>query len=276
MNIVDTNFEGELATQIQEKKQAVLSQIIDKLSSDRDEEENMNASEILTALMDIKQFFTMISKRATLQKLAGNAFDEDGTVESKQASLELLSKFVQMYKEKQQQSYSPGDDSDNDMNKEDDEIIINEASDEEKDTVKDKADAALIEILANTIAPMKLALLNSRLPTVMNSLNMQEIKPFGITRLRIVELLAQLTKLNKPQISEAIQEHNMLAILISLVEMHPWNNFLQLKTQQIFEDLMESEVLTREEKFKLIKTSDVVEKLIKMSETPKCTFNSER
>ena len=31
MNIVDTNFDGELATQIQEKKQKVLSELIEKL-----------------------------------------------------------------------------------------------------------------------------------------------------------------------------------------------------------------------------------------------------
>ena len=62
----------------------------------------MNASEILIALMDIKQFFGMISKRATLQKLTANAFAENGTAQSRTESLVLLTKFVQIYKEKQQ------------------------------------------------------------------------------------------------------------------------------------------------------------------------------
>ena len=35
MNIVDTNFDGELATQIQEKKQKVLTELIEKLQGDR-------------------------------------------------------------------------------------------------------------------------------------------------------------------------------------------------------------------------------------------------
>ena len=123
---------------------------------------------------------------------------------------------------------------------------------------------------------MKKALVETQCTPVMSSLNLTEIKPFGLTRLRVLELLAQLTKLNKPQVSEAIQAQNMLAVLIDLVERHPWNNFLQLKTQQIFEDLLESESLTKEEKFNLIKSSGVVSKLITMSETPKVTFISEK
>ena len=38
---------------------------------------------------------------------------------------------------------------------EDDEIIINEASDEENNAAKDKADAVIVDILAGMIEPMK-------------------------------------------------------------------------------------------------------------------------
>lgn len=95
MNIVDTNFDGELATQIQEKKQKVLSELIDKLQSDRTDEENMNAAAIIIELMELKQFYTMLSKRATLQKFSTIAFAEHGTVDSRQECLTLLNKFVQ-------------------------------------------------------------------------------------------------------------------------------------------------------------------------------------
>ena len=54
MNIVDTNFDGELATQIQEKKQKVLNELIEKLASDKLDEENMNASSIIIELMELK------------------------------------------------------------------------------------------------------------------------------------------------------------------------------------------------------------------------------
>ena len=96
----------------------------------------------------------------------------------------------------------------------DDEIIINEASDEEKDAAKDKADQVIIEILASMIEPMKKTLMNHQPDVMVTSLNMKEIKPLGIQRLRVVELLAQLIKLNKSQITEAVQEHNLLSVLI--------------------------------------------------------------
>ncbi len=54
----------------------------------------MNASAIIVELMELKQFYTMISKRATLQKFSAIAFAEDGTVDSKQECLTLLNKFV--------------------------------------------------------------------------------------------------------------------------------------------------------------------------------------
>ena len=66
MNIVDTNFDGDLAAQILEKKQNVLAQLIEKLSADKSDEENMNASSIVSELMELKQFYTMISKRSIL------------------------------------------------------------------------------------------------------------------------------------------------------------------------------------------------------------------
>jgi len=60
----------------------------------------MNASAIIVELMELKQFYTMISKRATLQKFAAIAFAENGTIDSKQECLTLLNKFVQQFKEK--------------------------------------------------------------------------------------------------------------------------------------------------------------------------------
>ena len=95
MNIVDTNFDGDLSTQIQEKKQKVLNELIEKLQSDKLDEENMNASAIIIELVELKQFYTMLSKRAILQKFSAVAFAEEGSIDSKQECLALLNKFVQ-------------------------------------------------------------------------------------------------------------------------------------------------------------------------------------
>ena len=76
------------------------------------------------------------------------------------------------------------------------------------------------------VEPMKKILLNNQPEVVVSSLNLKELKPLGILRLRTIELLAQLVKLNKPQITEEIQKHKILAVLIQMIEVHPWNNFL--------------------------------------------------
>ena len=135
----------------------MLNELIEKLQSDKLDEENMNASSIIIELIELKQFYTMISKRGTLQKFSAIAFAEDGSIDSKQECLNLLNKFVQQFKEKQ---VSGNDDSSLNAGEEDDEIIINEASDEENNAAKDKADAVIVEILAGMVEPMKKTLLN--------------------------------------------------------------------------------------------------------------------
>ena len=161
----------------------------------------MNASSIIIELIELKQFYTMISKRGTLQKFSAIAFAENGSIDSKQECLNLLNKFVQQFKEKQ---VSGNDDSSLNAGEEDDEIIINEASDDENNAAKDKADAVIVEILAGMVEPMKKTLLNHQPEVVISSLNLKEIKPLGILRLRVIELLAQLVKLNKPLILDAV------------------------------------------------------------------------
>ena len=152
MNIVDTNFDGDLATQIQEKKQKILSELIEKLQGDRQDEENMNASAIICELMEVKQYYSMLSRKANLTKFTGIAFSETGSTESKQECLTLLQKFVQQFKDKQ----TSGDDNSSlNAGDDDDDIIINEASDEENNAAKDKADAIVVEILAGMIEPLK-------------------------------------------------------------------------------------------------------------------------
>lgn len=112
-----------------------------------------------------------------------------------------MSKFVAQFKDKQS---SGNDDSSLNAGDDDDEIIINEGSDDEKDAAKDKADQVIVEIFANMIGPMKSTLIDVQPQAVMTTLNLKEIKPLGVQRLRIVELLAQLIKLNKPMITDSI------------------------------------------------------------------------
>jgi len=53
--------------------------------------------------------------------------------------------------------------------------------------------------------------------------------PLGHLRLRIIELIYHLVRLNKPSILEKLAETEVFAQISQLVEVYPWNNFLQLK-----------------------------------------------
>lgn len=67
----------------------------------------------------------------------------------------------------------------------------------------------------------------------------------------------------------------MLAVLIQLIETHPWNNFLQIKTHQIFEDILESDTLTPSSRLALIKSSGVIQVCVRMGDNTTVRFASQ-
>jgi hypothetical protein len=64
-------------------------------------------------------------------------------------------------------------------------------------------------------------------------------------KLKLVELIYNLIKLNKEPILEKIGESNFFAKLSVLLEKYPWNNFLQLKSIALYEELLEGQVNER-------------------------------
>lgn len=68
-----------------------------------------------------------------------------------------------------------------------------------------------------------------------------KIVPLGSLRLKLVEFLFHLLKLKKDLLLTALAESNFFGHLSYLIEAYPWNNFLQLKSIQVFEEIFESE-----------------------------------
>lgn len=92
MNVVDSNFEPDLVQLIQEKKLRVMNQLTDKLMSDYTEEDNYSAATVICELLEVKEFFGVVSKRANVLKLAECAFNRAGTPESRCSALQVLFK----------------------------------------------------------------------------------------------------------------------------------------------------------------------------------------
>ena len=67
-----------------------------------------------------------------------------------------------------------------------------------------------------------------------------KIVPLGSLRLKLIELMYHLIKLNKDALLLSLVETNFFGQLSHLIEVYPWNNFLQLKSSSIFDEILDS------------------------------------
>lgn len=84
LHIVESNFDDDAATKIAEKKQFIMSSLIDKLNCVKLDETVMNATFILQDLMESKSFFQILTKRQNMQKIYETAFRSIDPVDGEQ------------------------------------------------------------------------------------------------------------------------------------------------------------------------------------------------
>jgi hypothetical protein len=142
-----------------------------------------------------------------------------------------LNTVVQLYHEKHKSNDRKQGEGD-----EEDDIIIQQ-SDEEDEEGKN----ALIDIL-KTIAKNASQYLDESTPKeeLSASYVSKAAIPLGSLRLKIVELVHLMLKLNKSPVIEALSETDIFSKISDLVEQYPWNNFLQLKAIAIYEEVLDT------------------------------------
>ena len=124
----------------------------------------------------------------------------------------------------------------------DDDIIIDDNNNDENDEAKKKSDQVIYDVLEGFVEPITLLLeTENDLTTRVSSFNDHTMRNLGVLKLRAIELLSTLISLKKPQINDQLVKNSVCASLLDHVQEHPWNNFIQLKIHQIFEDYLESE-----------------------------------
>jgi len=67
-----------------------------------------------------------------------------------------------------------------------------------------------------------------------------KIVPLGSLRLKLVEFMYNLLKLKQDQLLSALADSQFFAELSHLLELYPWNNFLQLKAVSIFDEILDA------------------------------------
>jgi hypothetical protein len=71
-----------------------------------------------------------------------------------------------------------------------------------------------------------------------NSVTDTPFIPLGPQRLYTADLVLHMLKMRKPTLYQAIIETKSLYNILELVKTYPWNNFLQLISINIFEEIL--------------------------------------
>ncbi|CDW85853.1 UNKNOWN [Stylonychia lemnae] len=258
LNIQDHDFESTISAEIKSKQHHVLQSLVEKLSPEATEEDNLNGSAILTDMLDTKEFFNVICQRKHIQRLLDLAFTEteNPTASSQNAALQVLNSLIQIYHEKRKDDHRS---SNNNDNEDEDTIIQNE--DEEGQ------ESPLVEILSQSVSKL-IAYLSSPAAAPRQEIDSSydiKLAPLGHLRLRIIDLIYQLVKLNKASILNSLAETNVFAQISGLVERYPWNNFLQLKVQSLYEEIFENQ--NADFRGKVLQGSNLAQTLISLSKS---------
>lgn len=67
---IDSDFEPEILTQIQEKQQYVVARLISQLGPTVSEENNLNGASIIQDMFEVKEFYNIICKKENVQTIA--------------------------------------------------------------------------------------------------------------------------------------------------------------------------------------------------------------
>lgn len=183
----------------------------------------------------------MISKRHNVAKLVQFSLPEDGApinVDSRNAALGVLTQLVQLYSEKRKEKESKKKGGSDDS---DEETTLQQNSDEEDET----SEGSLVNLLAQSVSRIVAGLDSANKVSTDSTGKIEtsyesQLVPLGSLRLRLIELLFQILKLNKDTTNKALLDSNFFGEVSNLLHTYPWNNFLQLKVIAIYEELMES------------------------------------
>jgi hypothetical protein len=222
---------------MKDRQLKAVAQLVDRLGPGQvDPEANLNASIILSDLMENKDYFAVLSKKAVQQKLFDIIHAPEHDKSSKCAAMVVLSKYIYQFKNGKE---------DNDSDKgadEDDDIIIHNESENEEDKGGDSKDKAFFDVLASHVEPMKTILKSQVDAEYLSSLNSETYRPLGILRMRAVELLNQIIKVNQPVIFDAFKRSNIMAVLMELCEMHVWQNLMHIKIHEMWDCIFRSAI----------------------------------
>lgn len=205
-------------------------------------------------MVELKEFYGQLTKRSNLTKIVEYALPSDSTNQNSQnAALGVFITIVQLYNEKKKESDKRKAAAAGGADDEEDETL-HQQSDEEEDT--------LIDVMAETIPKIE-ALLSLRITHQLSTTYEEQIVPLGSLRLKGVELVHHLQRLNKTNILTALAQSTIYQKISGLVEAYPWNNFLQLRVISIYEDIFDIN-FDPEMRSQILEKSELIDMLVRL------------
>lgn len=133
----------------------------------------------------------------------------------------------------------------------------------------------MVEIL-KTVAKNISSYLDESTPqeSLISQIDSRSVVPLGSLRLRIIELVHLLLKLNKAPIIEALGETDIFSKISELVEAYPWNNFLQLKAIAIYEEVLDT--IDERSRAAILRRSKIGETILKLGDKTNYQHESSR
>jgi len=154
-------------------------------------------------------------------------------------------------------------------------MFIIQDSDEDEEELISKP---IVEILKESLPKIERILENisNNTATRPASFTDEQRKPLGRYNLSIIELLYQVLKLNKQPVYDEFKSSSILKRVLDLVAEHPWNNFLQLKANQIFEEVITSHDIPIDNRIAMIEKAELFSWLTTHAKQARFTHSSGR
>lgn len=210
--------EGE-ENDIPAQKNRLLSLLIDKLGPEETEEDNLNSQDLLVELTDTKSHLAHMMARENLLKIIG--FLHSDKQSSQIAALTLLNSIAGHCKGL--------------LAKKTDEDAKQEGEGEE---THDSGAESMVALLTQELQfVVKLLQVNPPPPENDTATYGYPIRPFGLLRLRVVEFLSSVVRLQSQELLDVLRKNGVFRTLLGFLKNFPWNNILHMKINAIFEDI---------------------------------------
>jgi len=257
---------------MQAKQKEAIANLVLKVGADCSEEDNLNAAYILADMLETKEFSRVINEKANIDKLFAFTLQEitPETHSSRNNALFVLNALAKTMVEKSKNSEQEHPFSNNE---DEDDIIVHQGHDE---TEGDDLDSPLVKALEDNMGGLVDHLARGApSQNMVTTFTDEEQKPLGRYRLRLVELIHLATRLHKASLNDEIAKSEAFAILSDLIYEFPWNNFMQLKLINVYEDILENDDFP-EFRRACLEKGRFCQTLIKLSERSQYNISEQR